>query len=199
MTRLLVIPSVWTLLVASAFALAASHAHAIDVVVHASAFEKALRGQLFKDHGRLYLRRPDRCNDPYLESPTVSIRQGRVYVGAHFAGRIGVLIGGVCQSVTEPSAITLSTRPVVRSQEVALEDVRVEGAVNPMMAAALENLMGADSLAPLRINLLEAVRTSMVPDKTAPYSIVVRALELSNLVVQSDELHVTVTGAVEVR
>ncbi|MEO8849725.1 MAG: hypothetical protein ABI440_13990 [Casimicrobiaceae bacterium] len=199
MTCLLVKQSVWTLLIASMFALAAPSAHAIDVVVHASAFAKALKGQLFKDHGRFYLRRPDRCNDPYLESPTVSFRQGRVYVGAHFAGRIGMLIAGVCQSVAEPSAITLSARPVVRAQEVVLEDVRVEGAANPLVAAALENLIGAGSTAPLHINLLEAIRALMAPDKTGPYSIVVRALELSNLAVQSDELHVTVTGAIEVR
>ena len=33
--------------------------------------------QLFKDRGRYYLHRPDRCNDPYLENPTVSFKQGR--------------------------------------------------------------------------------------------------------------------------
>jgi hypothetical protein len=119
---------VLSLLFASTFALAAPSAHAIDLVVHASMVVKALKTQVFKDKGRYYLQRPDRCNDPYLENPTVSFKQGRVYVGAHFAGRIGALIGGVCQSATEPSAIMLSARPVVRSQQAALEDVRLEGA-----------------------------------------------------------------------
>ena len=199
MTRLLAKRRVWTLLFASMFALAASSAHAIDLVVHASTVAKALKAQLFKDRGRYYLHRPDRCNDPYLENPTVSFKQGRVYVGAHFAGRIGALIGGVCQSATEPSAIMLSARPVLRLQEAALEDVRLERADKPMVAAALQNLIRADLLSRLHIDLLEAVRALTAPDKTAPYSIVVRARELSNLAVQNEELHVTVSGAVEIR
>ena len=197
MTRLLAKSRVLTLLLASAFALASPSAHALDLIVHASTLVKALKAQVFKDKGRYYLQRPERCNDPYLENPTVSFKQGRVYVGAHFAGRIGALIGGGCQSATEPSAIMLSARPVLRLQEAALEDVRLESADKPMVAAALQNLIGANSLSRLHIDLLEAVRTLTAPDKTAPYAIVVRALELSNLAVQNEELHVTVSGAVE--
>jgi hypothetical protein len=181
------------------FALAAPSARAFDLVVHASTVVKALKAQVFKDRGRYYLQRPDRCNDPYLENPTVSFKQGRVYVGAHFAGRIGGLIGGVCQSVTEPSAIMLSARPVLRLQEAALEDVRLEAADKPVVAAALQNLIGANSLSRLHIDLLEAVRALTTPNKTAPYTIVVRTLKLDNLAVQNEELHVTVNGAVEIR
>ena len=199
MTRLLAKSRVLILLLASTFALAAPSAHAIDLIVHASTLVKALKAQVFKDKGRYYLQRPERCNDPYLENPTVSFKQGRVYVGAHFAGRIGALIAGVCQSATEPSAIMLSAKPVLRSQEAVLEDVRLERADKPMVAAALQNLIGADLLSRLHIDLLEAVRALTAPDKTAPYAIVVRALELSNLAVQNEELHVTVSGAVEIR
>jgi hypothetical protein len=190
---------VFTLLLASTFALAAPSAHAFDLVVHASMVVKALKAQVFKDRGRYYLQQPDRCNDPYLENPTVSFKQGRIYVGAHFAGRIGALIGGVCQSATEPSAIMLSGRPVLRLQEAALEDVRLEAADTPVVAAALQNLIGANSLSRLHIDLLEAVRALTTPNKTAPYTIVVRALKLDNLAVQNEELHVTVNGAVEIR
>jgi hypothetical protein len=186
-------------LFASTFALAASSAYAIDLVVHTSTVVKALKTQIFKDKGRYYLQRPDRCNDPYLENPTVSFRQGRIYVGAHFAGRIGAMIGGVCQSATEPSAIMLSARPVLRSQEAALEDVRIESADKPVVAAALQNLIGAHSLSGLHIDILEGVRALTAPEKTAPYAVVVRALKLDNLVVQNEELHVTVNGAVEIR
>jgi hypothetical protein len=191
--------SVLLLLFASTLALAAPSAHAIDLVVHASTVAKALKAQVFKDKGRYYLQRPDRCNDPYLENPTVSFKQGRVYVGAHFAGRIGALIGGVCQSATEPSAIMLSARPVLRGQQAALEDVRLEAADKPMVAAALQNLIGANSLSRLHIDVLEAVRALTAPDRTAPYAIAVRELQLSNLFVQNEELHVTVNGAVEIR
>ena len=198
-TRLLSKFGVVILLFASTFALAAPRADAFDLVVHASVVVKALKAQLFKDRGRYYLRQPDRCNDPYLENPTVSFKQGRVYVGAHFAGRIGALIGGVCQSATEPSAIMLSARPVLRAQQAALEDVRLEAADKPMVAAALQNLIGANSLSRLRVDLLEAVRALPAPDKTAPYAIAVRALKLNDLTVQNEELHVTVNGAVEIR
>ncbi len=188
-----------TLLLALTVAIAAPSAHAIDLVVHASTVAKALKAQVFKDKGRYYLQKPDRCNDPYLENPTVSFKQGRVYVGAHFAGRIGGLIGGVCKSATEPGAIMLSARPVLRAQQAALEEVRVEAADSPMLAAALQNLIGGNALSKLHIDLLEAVRVLTAPDKTAPYTVAVRGLQLTNLVVQDEELHVTVNGAVEIK
>jgi len=93
----------------------------------------------------------------------------------------------------------LSARPVLRLQEAALEDVRLEAADKPMVAAALQNLIGANSLSRLRIDLLEAVRALTASDRTAPYAIVVRTLTLNNLVVQNEELHVTVNGTVEIR
>jgi len=191
--------NVSTLLLASTFAFAASSAHAFDLVVHASTVTKALKVQVFKDKGRYYLQKPSPCSDPYLENPTVSFRQGRVYIGAHFAGRIGALIGGVCKSATEPSAIMLSARPVLRTQQAALEDVRIESADKPMVAAALQNLIGGNALSKLHIDVLEAVRTMTAPERTAPFTVAVRGLELSNLVVQNEELHVTVNGAVEIR
>jgi len=188
-----------TLLLAAAFALAAPGAHAIDLVVHASTVAKALKAQVFKDKGRYYLQKPDRCSDPYLENPTVSFRDGRVYIGARFAGRIGASIGGVCRSATEPGAIMLSARPVLRAQQAALEDVRVEAADTPMVAAALQNLVGGNALSRLHIDVLESVRAMTAPERTSPYTIAVRGLQLSNLVVQNEELHVTVNGAVEIR
>lgn len=188
-----------TLVLASTLAFAAPVAYAFDLVVHASTVAKALKAQVFKDKGRYYLQKPDRCSDPYLEDPTVSFRQGRVFVGARFAGRIGALIGGVCKSATAPSAIMLSARPVLRSQQAALEDVRVEAADEPMVAAALQNLIGGNALSRLHIDVLEAVRALTSPDRTAPFTIAVRGLQLSNLIVQNEELHVTVNGAVEVR
>ena len=188
-----------TLLLAAAFALAARGVHAIDLVVHASTVAKALKAQVFKDKGRYYLQKPDRCSDPYLENPTVSFREGRVYIGARFAGRIGASIGGVCRSATEPGAIMLSARPVLRAQQAALEDVRVEAADTPMVAAALQNLVGGNALSRLHIDVLESVRAMTAPERTSPYTIAVRGLQLSNLVVQNEELHVTVNGAVEIR
>jgi hypothetical protein len=197
--RPLAILRLLTLLFLSMFVLAAPSAQAVDLVVHASTVLKALKAQVFKDRGRYYLQRPDGCNDPYLENPTVSFKQGRVYVAAHFAGRIGALIGGVCQSAAEPSDIMLSARPVLRLQEAALEDVRLEAADKPMVAASMQNLIGANSLSRLRIDLLEAVRALTTSDRTAPYVIVVRTLTLNSLVVQDEELHVTVNGTVEIR
>ena len=93
----------------------------------------------------------------------------------------------------------LSARPVLRLQEAALEDVRLEAADKPVVAATLQNLIGANSLSRLHIDLLEAVRALTTPHKTVPYTIVVRSLKLDNLAVQNEELHVTVNGAVEIR
>src|SRR5438309_3238477 len=60
----------------------------------------------------------------------------------------------------------------------------LEGADKPMVAAALQNLIDADLLSPLHIDVLETVRALTAPHKTAPYVTVLRALELGNLAVQ---------------
>src|SRR5881392_140502 len=82
-------PGLLAALFASMFTLAAPSANAFDLIVHSSMVLKALKAQVFKERGRYYLQRPDRCSDPYLDNPTVSFKQGRVYVGARFAGKIG--------------------------------------------------------------------------------------------------------------
>jgi hypothetical protein len=180
--------------------LAAPSANALDLVVHSSMVLKALKTQVFKDQGRYYLQRPDRCSDPRLENPTVSFKEGRVYVGAQFAGKIGALIGGVCKSqATKPSVVMLSARPVLRGQEGALQDVRVEAADDPMVAAVLQSLVGPNSLSKMHIDLVQAVRTLTAPEKTAPYTIAVRELKFSDLDVRNEELHVAVNGVVEIR
>jgi len=180
--------------------LAAPSANALDLIVHSSMVLKALKTQVFKDQGRYNLQRPDRCSDPRLENPTVSFKQGRVYVGARFAGKIGGVIGGVCKSVTsQPSAVMLSARPVLRGQQGALEDVRVEAADDPMVAAVLQSLLGPNSLSKMHIDLVQAVTTLTAPEKTAPYMITVRELKFSDLDVRNEELHVAVNGVVEIR
>ncbi|HTS20370.1 MAG TPA: hypothetical protein VMN79_01055 [Casimicrobiaceae bacterium] len=187
-------------LLASTLVLAAPSASAFDLVVHSSTVLKALKAQVFKDRGRYDLQPPDRCSDPRLDNPTVSFKQGRVYVGARFAGKLGALIGGVCKSMTaEPSAVMLSARPVLRGQEAALDDVRLEAADDPIVAAALQNLIRANSLSKLHIDLFQAARALTAPDRTAPYVVTVRELRFSALAVQNEELRVAVDGVVEVR
>lgn len=187
-------------LFASTLTLAAPSANAFDLVVHSSMVLKALKTQVFKDQGRYYLQRPTRCSDPRLENPTVSFKQGRVYVGARFAGKVGALIEGVCKSqAIQPSAVMLSARPVLRGQEAALEDVRLEAADDPMVAAVLASLVGPNSLSKMHIDLVQAVRTLTAPEKTTPYTITVRELKFSNLDVRNEELRVAVNAVVEIR
>ena len=192
----------WPICVLSAaliLVLAPSHAHAFDLVIHASTLTKALKQQVFKSQGRYPLLPPGKCNNPYLENPDVTFRQGRIFIAAHFDGKLGATIGGVCKSVSAPSAVVLSARPVARAQQVGLEDVRIESAAEPLVGAALQNLIAAGVFAPLQVDLLASLRAQTTPDKTAPYALTVRALEVRNLKVQGDELHVTVDGAVDVR
>ena len=93
----------------------------------------------------------------------------------------------------------ISARPVARGQQVGLEDVRIESAAEPLVGAALQNLIAAGAFSPLQVDLLASLRAQTTPDKTAPYALTVRAIEVRNLKVQNDELRVSVDGAVDVR
>jgi hypothetical protein len=63
----------------------------------------------------------------------------------------------------------------------------------------LQNLVRANSLSKLHIDLIQAVRVLTAPEKTAPYSVAVRVLNFSDLTVQNEELRVAVNGVVEIR
>ena len=179
--------------------IASPHVCAFDLVIHASTLTKALKQQVFKNQGRYQLLPPSKCNDPYLEKPEVTFKQGRIFIAARFDGKLGASIGGVCKSVSSPSPVVVSARPVARGQQVGLDDVRIESAAEPLVGAALQNLIAAGAFSPLQVDLLASLRAQTTPDKTAPYALTVRAIEVRNLKVQNDELRVSVDGAVDVR
>lgn len=142
---------------------------AVELQVEASALEKLLRTQVFRDNGRWNLAKPERCNHPYLETPSAHIENGRIRLKARFAGRVGSEVAGLCVSVGEPSWLTVSGRPAVEGHTLMLSDVRIEHVEKPLVAGIAEKLIGPALKEGLRVNLEEAIQELLAPKNTVPY------------------------------
>lgn len=150
-----------------------------ELRLESSAVQVTLLKQVFTDGGKWHIGKPSRCNDPYFESPSVQVRQGRLRLRAHFAGRVGTEVLGQCISVGEPSWVTVSGRPNVTGTVLSLEDVRVDEVEKATLRSLLNELVPAAARRALRIDLQEQLRSALEPAKTVPY-----VADLSNFVVK---------------
>jgi hypothetical protein len=149
-----------------AILLFAGNANGAEIALAASAFDKALRKEAFKRDGKLLLTgAPGECTYAYLETPTSAFRGGRLIIRAHFSGRAGVVVAGNCVSAGEAFWVTVSGRPVLRQDVLALEDVRVDEAkaeYRQLLAQALPSHMTNALNINLREELLKLLRSGDV-------------------------------------
>src|SRR5512135_235869 len=170
-----------------AFALP-SLCQASKLVVEASAIEKALNKQVFKNNGKYFLGKRDDCNYPYLETPAVTLRGGRIYVRTHLAGRIGTKSALGCLGTTDSTWLTLSGKPYYRDGILGLSDIKVEEAEKQYLARLVEALLVSGTAKGLKVNLQEAVQSMVEPAKTSPYVVSLSALDVSRISAESNKL-----------
>ena len=158
------------------------------LVVEASAIEKALNKQVFKDKGRYYLGKKTECNDPYLETPSVTLSGGRLHVRAHLAGRIGTNGPAGCIGASDSSWLTVSGKPYFRDGILGLSEIRVDKVEKQYLARLLEGLVVRGAGEGLKFNLKQAVQDALDPAKTAPYALGLQALNVSRITADSNRL-----------
>ena len=100
-----------------------------EIVLEQSAVQTLVMEGLFKDNGRLYLQK-GLCF-AYLDSPQVSLQNGRVIIRAHLSSRLGVPSGRECVGVSLASGATMSAVPTAQGQVVRLTDIRVDEIEDP--------------------------------------------------------------------
>jgi hypothetical protein len=174
-------------------------AYGAQIAVENSALEKVVKGRLFTDEGKYRLAKPHKCNHPYLETPSTEIRQGRVYLRARFAGRVGREIAGVCLSTGEPSWITVSGKPTVAGEVLILNDVKVEHvekrAVREIAKTLIENALGPS----LKLNVRELIQQHLSPASTAPYTLELSALGFQLIDADLGRLRLSVDFSLAIR
>jgi hypothetical protein len=135
---------------------------AAQLQIDKTAIEKLIKTQWFDAQGKWHLAKADRCNDPYLENPSIAIHQGRLTLKARFAGRVGTEVMGTCISVGEPSWIDVSGTPSITGHTVSLGDIRVESVEKPAVRAIASTLLEASLRSSASVDLDSSIRPLLV-------------------------------------
>ena len=147
----------------------AANALGAQLRIDNAALEKLLKTRLFREGGKWHLVKGDSCNNPYLENPSTAIRQGRISIKVHFAGRLGTKVWGNCVSIGEPSWIEVSGKPAVKGRVLFLDEVKVDRVEKDAVRALATPLLESALRSLARVDLDQYVGPLIAPDKTSPY------------------------------
>jgi hypothetical protein len=175
-------------------ALFAGAAASTELTFHASAFDAALKRELFMNDGRYVMSgAPDGCAFAYLESPSSTIRDGRIFIRARFSGRAGANVGGSCVGTGDTFWVTLSAQPAARGDLLVLEQIRVDEAKD-VFRGLFERLL-ARRKKPLALNLRKEFERALTrPD--APFEMELVDLKIKRVVTQNDRLQIALDLAI---
>ena len=181
-----------SLLLSALIATMAGSVYAAELRFAHTAVEKAIKTQLFRDDDKWRLANPDKCNAPYLETPSVRILGGRLLVKARFAGRVGTQLMGTCLSVGEPSWITVSGRLAIDGPILSLQDVRIESIEKPAVRAVASALIEGAIRSSLKVNLEQWIVPLLASANTAPYVVNFSDLTIKLIEADADRLRLAV-------
>jgi hypothetical protein len=116
-------------------ALTPASASAAEAVFEHTALQRAVATQIFSENGRKVLLR-GACF-AYLDNPKVSVANGRLFIKAHLAAKLGYESGGSCMGVPLASDVTVSGTVTASGSTLGLTDLRLEGVSDPTVQQLL--------------------------------------------------------------
>jgi len=97
---------------------------AAEIALEASAVDKLVKQSVFNENGRHYLTRGT-CY-AYLEQPTTTLREGRIWIRTHLTSRLGIENGSDCVGASFATWIVSSGRPTATGSTIGLDDIRID-------------------------------------------------------------------------
>ncbi len=168
-----------------------------EIALHASAIDSALKKELFKDDGKYLLSgKPGACSHAFLESPSSSLRGGRLFIRAQFSGSAGAQVGEKCLGTRDSFWVTLSGQPKFSDDSLILDDVRVDEAKD-LYRPLLERLLKNSMRKAISLNLREELSKALSSDK--PYKMSLSQLKIQEVVSDNDVLRVKFDFSIEAR
>lgn len=162
-------------------------ADAAEIILEKTAVDKLLLQTLFKDEGRRYLSR-SAC-ETYIETPTTTLKEGRLTIRFHLTAKVGVPAGKVCVGPTLTSWSTVSGRPVAESGAVRLEDIQVEEVENSKVRFLLKTGLAPAVPKALELDVKKAVG-SMLKASSPQIESSVETVQITSVLAEHDKLSV---------
>ena len=169
-----------------------------EITIQNTAMQRMLMDQLFIDRGRFNLVRPSRCQYAYLESPAVTIAQGRVRIKSRLTGQMGIEVGGTCAAAGDVIDVTVSGRPYFSGENLGLTDIRVEEVSNELYRGMLQQALDVALPKALEINLREGLQQVMADQKSS-YEVTVSKLTVTNLSAENNQIFANLSFTLSAR
>jgi hypothetical protein len=146
---------------------------AATIALQQDAVTAVVAHRLFTNNGRRMLSGSlASCTYVYLEQPAIAFRDGRLFLRVHLAGRVGLKSNGMCVGAGDAFYTTVSGRPYVEGETIALKDFRLDegkaeyrGLLEPLLQQQIPSLLGLnlrDELTRLLLNNSSEFKVALV-------------------------------------
>ncbi len=174
-----------------------------ELRIHASAIQKILETEVFKENGRYYLfgDASTPCMSAFLSDPVVSMGAGRLRIKTHFYGAIGREIGESCVGLSEDFDALMTGIPVFRQGALTIDSIEVTGlSGNPKFDEYVVTFLKQELPGMIEYKLKEEIQKLLIEnrDKT-PFRIDLLNIDIPKIQVLENQITLLVDLGLEIR
>ena len=164
---------------------------ASELTIQNTAIQKMLMDELFIDKGRYHLLAQTACRYAYVDSPAVTLSQGRVQIKARVSGKLAMEVGNQCVGSTgDVVRVAISGRPTFSGEKLVLTDIKVDEVSNEAYRLLLQQFIESAIPRAVEINVREGLQR-MLATRQSTYEVVVDQLSVTELTAENNQLHAT--------
>ena len=172
---------------------------ASELTIQNTAIQKMLMDELFIDKGRYHLVQQTVCQYAYVDSPAVTLSEGRVRIKARVSGKLAVEVGEQCVGGgADVVNVTISGRPTFSGEKIVLTDIKVDEVSKEAYRLLLQQFLDSAIPRAVEINVREGLQR-MLATRQSTYEVVVNKLSVVDLTAENNQLHATLTFSLMAR
>ena len=172
---------------------------ASELTIQNTAIQKMLMDELFVDKGRYHLIARTACQYAYVDSPAVTLSQGRVRINARVSGKLAMQVGDQCVGGnSDVVRVAISGRPAFSGEKLVLTDIKVDEVSNEAYRVLLQQFLESAIPRAVEINVREGLQR-MLATRQSTYEVVVNQLSVADLTAENNQLHATLTFSLTAR
>lgn len=170
-----------------------------ELTIHNTAIQKMLMNELFIDEGRYHLLPTTACQYAYVDSPVVTLSQGRVRIKARVSGKVSMEVGDRCVGTrSDVVQVAVSARPVFSGEKLVLTDIRVDEISNEGYRVLLQQFLASAIPRAIEIDVREGLQR-ILADRQSTYEVVVDRLSVTDITAENNRLHARLTFGLTAR
>lgn len=164
-----------------------------ELTIRNTAIQKMLMNELFIDDGRYHLLPQTACQYAYVDSPAVTLSQGRVRIKVRVSAKVAMAAADQCLGTrSDVVQVAISARPAFSGEKLVLTDIRVDEISNEGYRVLLQQFLASAIPRAIAIDVREGLQR-ILADRQSTYDVVVERLSVTELTAENDRLHATLT------